>query len=219
MKPHKKPWPTKEAMEQVYENNLWGENDTPFYSGEGSHRYEIVKPYISTVSSFLKSFPEPISICDLGCGDFNVGRQLVAHCKEYMAVDIVPNLIAFNKENFKAHHLEFRCLDIAKDTLPTADCAILRQVLQHLSNKEVKAIVSKLSRYKYLILTEHVPEGDFVPNIDIVSGQGIRLKKGSGVDLLAPPFHLKVKEERRLLSQTALGYKGIIITTLYTLLK
>lgn len=213
----KKPWPTKAAMEQVYELRLWGDEKTEFYSGSGSHQLEIVKPYIAVVTSFLRSFKTPISVCDLGCGDFNVGKELVIHAKKYVAIDIVASLIAFNKEKFKEPNLEFQCLDIAVADLPSGDCAIVRQVLQHLSNTEVQAIVNKLLNFKYLILTEHVPEGDFIPNKDILSGQGIRLKKNSGINLLASPFHLKVKEERQLIAYPLEGNKGILVTTLYVL--
>jgi len=213
----KKPWPTKAAMEQVYELRLWGDEKTEFYSGSGSHQLEIVKPYIAAVTSFLRSFKTPISVCDLGCGDFNVGKELVIHAKKYVAIDIVASLIAFNKEKFKEPNLEFQCLDIAAADLPSGDCAIVRQVLQHLSNAEVQAIVNKLLNFKYLILTEHIPEGDFIPNKDILSGQGIRLKKKSGINLVAPPFHLKVKEEKQLIAYPLEGNKGILVTTLYVL--
>jgi len=208
----KKPWPTKDAMKQVYEKKLWG-GTTDFYSGEGSHLPSIVAPYIEVVTTFLSSFESPISVCDLGCGDFNVGKELVAYAKKYIAVDIVPDLVARNKEKFKASNLEFQCLDIAKDDLPIADCVIIRQVLQHLSNDEVQRIARKISDYKFVIVTEHVPEGTFVPNIDIISGQGTRLKKRSGINLLAAPFYLKVVEERKLLSVT--GGKGVIETMMY----
>ena len=213
----KKPWPTKAAMEQVYELRLWGDEKTEFYSGSGSHQLEIIKPYIAAVTSFLRSFKIPISVCDLGCGDFNVGKELVIHAKKYVAIDIVASLIAFNKEKFKEPNLEFQCLDIAVADLPSGDCAIVRQVLQHLSNTEVQTIVNKLLNFKYLILTEHVPEGDFIPNKDILSGQGIRLKKKSGINLVAPPFHLKVKEEKQLIAYPLEGNKGILVTTLYVL--
>ncbi|PQJ73196.1 class I SAM-dependent methyltransferase [Polaribacter butkevichii] len=214
----KKPWPTKKAMEQVYELNLWGSNNTEFYSGSGSHQLEIITPYIDVVRAFLKTFKTPITVCDLGCGDFNIGKQLVPFTKNYIAVDIVSNLIDHNTKTFKAANLEFRCLDIAVDNLPAADCVILRQVLQHLSNKEVQSIVNKLDNYKYIILTEHLPSGNFTPNKDIISGQGIRIKKQSGIDLLAAPFNLKVKDEKQLLSYVLKDNKGIIITTLYSLL-
>ncbi len=211
----KKPWPTKDAMEQVYEMKLWGANKSGFYSGAGSHYPEIVNPYIDVIKSFLTSFEKSLIVCDLGCGDFNVGKELVKHTAKYVAVDIVAGLIAHNKEKFKEENLEFRCLDIAVDDLPSGECALLRQVLQHLSNTEVQSIVSKLTDFKYVILTEHLPEGDFEPNKDIVSGQGIRLKKQSGVNILAPPFNLKVKEEKQLLSVVLNDCKGVIVTTFY----
>ncbi len=212
----KQPWPTKAAMEQVYEMKLWGHNNSLFYSGAGSHHPELVNPYIEVVTSFLTSFKNPVTVCDLGCGDFNVGKALVKHTKKYVAVDIVADLIAHNTKTFKADHLEFHCLDIAVDDLPSGDCALLRQVLQHLSNAEVQNILNKLRAFKYVILTEHIPEGDFTPNKDIVSGLGIRLKKQSGLNLLAAPFHFKVKEEKQLLSIALNDGKGVIVTTLYT---
>lgn len=213
----KKPWPTKDAMEQVYKMKLWGGDKLDFYSGEGSYHPEIVNPYINALTSFLTSFKSPITVCDLGCGDFNIGKELVKHTKKYIAVDIVAELIERNKKKFKEENLEFHCLDIAVDNLPSGDCALLRQVLQHLSNAEVQNIVSKLTDFKYVILTEHLPTGDFTPNKDIISGQGIRLKKQSGINLLAPPFNLKVKEEKLLATVILNKFEGVIITTLYTL--
>lgn len=213
----KKPWPTKKAMEQVYEMNLWGNNNSEFYSGDGSHQPEIVKPYLEVVINFLKSFKSPISVCDLGCGDFNIGSKLVKYTKKYTAIDIVSDLIKHNKDIFKADNLEFKCLDIALDELPTGDCVLLRQVLQHLSNTEVKNIANKLANFKYVILTEHLPEGNFLPNKDIISGQGIRIKKQSGIDILASPFNLKITAKKQLLSTNLGNNKGVIVTTLYTL--
>ena len=211
----KQPWHTKDAMEQVYANKLWGDNNTKFYSGEGSHLKEIVNPYIEVVSSFLKLFKEPITVCDLGCGDFNIGKQLVQFTKQYLAVDIVKPLIDYNKEHYNTQNLDFLCLDIAKDELPKADCVIIRQVLQHLSNTEIQSIAIKLKAFKYVILTEHVPSGNFTPNMDIISGQGIRLKKKSGLNLLASPFNFNVQSEKELLSVELEHNKGVIVTWLY----
>ncbi len=209
------PWPTKDAMEQIYDMKLWGGSDSDFYSGTGSHHPEIVDPYIEVVTSFLKSFENPLVVCDLGCGDFNAGKELVKYTQKYIAVDIVAELINRNKEKFKNDKLEFHCLDIAADDLPSGNCAIVRQVLQHLSNAEIQLILPKLANFRYLIVTEHIPEGDFKANVDIISGQGIRLKKKSGVDLLASPFNLKIKEDKVLLSVKSNKFDGLILTTLY----
>ena len=202
-------------MQQIYEKHLWGGTKHDFYSGIGSHNKSLVDPYIDVLRSFLTSFSQPIRVCDLGCGDFNVGRQLHDLTSQYIGVDIVNELITRNKLEYAFQGLDFVCLDISEDQLPNADCVILRQVLQHLSNAEIARIAKKLSAYQYVIVTEHLPNGQFNPNLDIVSGQGIRLKKESGVDLLSSPFNLKVKSVETLLSIDLADGKGRIVTTLY----
>lgn len=213
----KTPWPTLPVMQQIYKQQLWGSNGQLFYSGEGSHNSLIVEEYISEVVKFLTSFETLPVVNDLGCGDFNVGKQLLHFSSKYNAIDIVPELISFLKENYEVPKLEFHCLDIANDDLPQADVVILRQVLQHLSNKEIKQIVEKLYRCQFVILTEHLPSSDFEPNIDIISGQGIRLKRQSGVDITASPFHFKYLNSIELCRQVLKNDQGEIVTTLYEL--
>lgn len=213
----RKPWPTKKVMEQIYDQNLWGGNNNEFYSGSGSHNPNIVKPYLEVIISFLNSFQYPITVLDLGCGDFNVARQLLTFSKKYIAVDIAENLVNFNKEKFKQDNLEFYCLDISKARLPNADVVILRQVLQHISNEEIQSVLNKLKEYKYVILTEHLPNQDFVPNIDIISGQGIRIKKQSGLLITEEPFNFKYRKQLELQSTILDNNKGVIKTWLYTL--
>ena len=216
-KKEKTPWPTKDAMQQVYEMKLWGGKEYDYYSGVGSHDLAIVNPYLKAVISFLKGHNNALTVCDLGCGDFNVGKHLMPFAQEYIAVDIVKNLIDRNKIKFKSINLRFECMDIVEDELPIGDCAILRQVLQHLSNTEIQKITKKLNHYKYVILTEHVPMGNFISNKTLISGQGIRLKQNSGVDLLAEPFNLRIAGEQNLEEAILRNNKGRIVTTLYTL--
>lgn len=211
------PWPTKAVMQQIYEQHLWGGTDFDFYSGEGSHSAQITEPYIEAVTNFLKPHNSQLSVCDLGCGDFNVGKELVPCTSKYIAIDIVESLIKRNKNTFKTEHLEFQCLDISKDELPKADCVILRQVLQHLSNAEIQSILEKLLNYKYLLLTEHLPINDFEPNKDKITSQGIRIKQNSGVDILAEPFNFKVSSSEVLNEVVLNDGNGRIMTMLYKL--
>ncbi len=214
---NKKPWPTQKVMIQVYEKKFWGEGEGKFYSGDGSRFPCFVDPYIEKVKAFLNSFPSKISVCDLGFGDFFVGNQLVDSVSEYFAIDIVPDLIEENKEKYKSSNVSFQCLNVAEDDLPKADCVIIRQVFQHLSNKEIQAVLNKLGEYKYLLLTEHIPASDFEPNVDIVSGRGIRLAKKSGVDILANPFVFSFKNQEEVLSINDEKWGGKIITKLYSI--
>jgi hypothetical protein len=216
LKKSKTPWPTKDAMQQIYEQHFWGGTNFDFYSGDGSHNPEIIKPYLKVISEFLISYDRNLTVCDLGCGDFNIGKHLLEYTQNYIAIDIVENLIERNKTLFKADNLEFLCLDIAKDELPGADCLILRQVLQHLSNNEIFCISKKLKNYKYILLTEHIPTGPFEANKDIISGQGIRLKHNSGVNLFDAPFNLNNVEEKVLNKFVLEDNKSQIITSLLT---
>jgi hypothetical protein len=215
-KKDKKRWPAKAVMDQIYTNYMWGGKQYDFYSGDGSHDEKIVAPYVQVVSDFLKSFEKPLSVCDLGCGDFNIGMQLVNYTSNYIGVDVVDNLIERNRQRFTKNNLSFECLDICKDELPDADCAIVRQVMQHLSNNEIKQLVTKFKKYKYVIVTEHVPVAIFTPNIDIVTGQGIRLKKKSGVVLTTEPFNLDVISENRIL-EIIHDDKSMIVTMAYVI--
>ena len=144
----KKPWPTKNAMSQVYEKHLWGGELFDFYSGTGSHDPKITTPYLQSIITFLERHNPPLTICDLGCGDFNIGRQLITYSKTYFAIDIVEALIDRNKKHYKEDNLEFICLDISKNTLPPGDCVILRQVLQHISNAEIPVSYTHLRAHR-----------------------------------------------------------------------
>lgn len=220
MKQHKKkkkePWPTKNAMEQIYDQNLWGGLHSQFYSGEGSYASYIVTTYLDSVIKFMKKLETPITILDLGCGDFNIGRQLLPFSDTYIAVDIAQNVIDFNKKMHTQDNVDFLCLDISKDTLPKADVVIVRQVLQHLSNTEVQRILNKLSVYKYILLTEHLPIGEFIPNKDIISGQGIRIKQHSGLVITEAPFNFKYMKQQELVSTKLNNNMGVLKTWLFS---
>lgn len=205
----------KEVMNTIYKEKRWGGKKHDFYSGIGSHAADIVNPYVKCIVIFLKGFDEKLNVCDLGCGDFNVGKQLVPFTAKYTGVDIVEDLVERNKAQYKEANLEFYCLNIADDELPQGDCVLIRQVLQHLSNADILKVLKKLALYKYVIVTEHIPGGKFVSNKDKRTGQGTRMAKGSGVVLSEPPFSWKPEKERELL-RLNFGSKGSqIVTTLY----
>jgi thiol-disulfide isomerase/thioredoxin len=187
-----------EIFTKIYKEKVWGGGDEDFYSGGGSHDSEIVKVYISELTNFISKFPNKPDVVDLGCGDFAVGSKIRHLCAKFVACDVVEPLILRNQKKFRDHDVDFLVKDIVYDDLPDGDIALLRQVLQHLSNREIGALLPKLQKkYKYLVLTEHLPSGsDFTPNLDKPVGPDIRLaivEGGSGVVLTEPPFNLVPK--------------------------
>jgi SAM-dependent methyltransferase len=207
-----------EIFSTVYERQHWGlqGGDKTFDSGDGSRDPAVVAPYVEAVHGFLTSLPAKPDVVDLGCGDFNVGRQVRPFCAGYVAGDVVPALIERNRALPDAADVDFRCLDIARDPLPEGDVVTIRQVLQHLSNADVAQVVAKLAQYQYAIITDHQPAGSFTPNVDIPSGPHIRVGIDSALDLAKEPFRLSFVEMRELcLVPSSEG--GVIRTTLYRL--
>ena len=181
-----------EIFTATYLNYLWGrkEGDFNFYSGDGSHNPEIIDEYINKVSGFLAEFSSPPVVVDLGCGDFHIGRQLSKYAKQYIACDVVPEVIEANVSRNDLTNVSFRVLDAATQDLPKGDIVILRQVLQHLSNLDVQNVLQRIQgNFRYLIFTDHQPLGlEWTPNLDKQTGPNIRTEFGSGLDLARPPF-------------------------------
>ena len=191
-----------EVFSSIYKNAIWGRMpETTFYSGGGSHEPSLVEPYVAAVTRFLSSLPSPPTVVDVGCGDFNVGSRIRSACGIYIACDVVPELIDHNRAKFADLDVDFRCIDASSDDLPDADVIFLRQVLQHLSNAQIIKVVQKLTKYRFLILTEGLPlRPRFKPNAEKRTGPGIRIASGSGIVITAPPFSLPVVAEHEICS-------------------
>lgn len=205
------------TFKKIYTNKTWGYNKSfKYYSGTGSHKKTIIKPYIEIIKIFLKE-KKISSVIDFGCGDFNVGKNFVNNVKKYYAYDIFDDLIRYNKKKFIYKNLIFKKKDLTKDNIPKVDLILVRQVLQHLSNKDIKNFIDNIkNKAKYLIITEHLPNNKFfVPNYDKPKGEGLRYN--SGVILHEPPFKLNFKNIKQLLSINAKPDSGKILTTLYQL--
>ncbi len=207
-----------ETFSRVYRDAAWGKNPHfQYYSGDGSHDPRMVDPYISAVTHLLNGLEDGLIVVDIGCGDFNIGRQLRPFCSKYVACDVVPDLIRFHKLQAYAETVEFRVLDITTDDPPSGDVVVVRQVLQHLSNDQILMALPRFARFKHWIVTEHLPmDPDFIPNQDKPAGHGIRLgRANSGVVLSAPPFNIRPKREDVLCEQPEDG--GIVRTIHYSM--
>ena len=137
---------TERIFTKIYEGGVWGKSDdplNPFYSGSGSRRDDEVTAYLQSVAPFLRSFAVKPDVVDLGCGDFTVGSQVRIFCNRYVACDVVSSLIDFNRARFQDLDVEFKALDLIEDELPPGDVAFVRQVLQHLSNNQIRKFIAR----------------------------------------------------------------------------
>ena len=182
----------QEIFTEIYEHNIWGGEQGVFFSGTGSNdpRVEI---YISNLAAFIQE-NQIKTITDLGCGDFSVMQKVldrVDHQVEYIGIDIVKDLIDFNNSNYATERIRFQQANIIDDALPEGELVLVRQVLQHLSNAQISAILRKIAKYKWALLSEHLPiKGSIVFNVDKIPGPHIRMKMNSGVFIDKEPFNI-----------------------------
>jgi SAM-dependent methyltransferase len=213
----------EEVFTEIYEQNRWGGSQGEFYSGTGSADERTVSAYVSSVSERATSEGfRGLTFVDLGCGDFRVSRLLRPLCSHYIGVDIVAPLIGRNTEQYADATTRFVHLDIVRDELPDGDVCLVRHVLQHLSNQQIVAILRKLEKYRWVLITEHYPtdNGRIRPNVDKVHGGFTRALENSGVYLSEPPFALPAQTVVKVMeiAGAASGEvdPGVVRTFLYT---
>ena len=151
------------------------------------------------VNAFLVERTNEIrTVVDIGCGDFRVGSQLrIAPDCQYICVDIVYSLISFLDTRFSSPSRTFLCRDVITDDIPDGELCLIRQVLQHLSNRQIMSILEKTAAFPYVLITEHHPSSVVLreKNSDKPHGGDTRVLDDSGVYIEAEPFditHAKV---------------------------
>jgi SAM-dependent methyltransferase len=217
----------RSVFTQIYGRNAWGGAQGDFCSGSGSSTETIVGPYIEVIGILATKYRfTGKTFVDLGCGDFRVGHRLLPFCSRYIGVDVVEELIAYNNLQYGNAHVSFITADIVSEMLPTGQICFLRQVLQHLSNRQISAILRKVKQYEMVFITEHYPSewAAVRPNIDKVQGGDVRAAVGSGVYLDLPPFRLPASELTKVLEVPGSGLgpgedQGVVRTYLYSPLR
>ena len=145
--------------------------------------------YSNLLKQLLKRYKVD-TLADLGCGNFNTGKEVAALVSSYIGVDIAQSVVDANMRHCATERIHFVCADLTRGPLPPASAAILRQVLQHLTNSEVRAVLDMVLRtYPLTFVTEHIYIGrNAKPNLDILHGPGTRVPMRSGVLIDQYPF-------------------------------
>jgi hypothetical protein len=140
-----------EIFTETYQNRYWKSKET--VSGMGSEMGQT-----TTLRAELPLLFQQFgikSLLDLPCGDFNWMQQVDLQGIEYTGGDIVEALISQNQLKYGNAHRSFRCLDILTDTLPDADCIMVRDCLVHFSLAHIEQALANLrkSNFRYLLTT------------------------------------------------------------------
>lgn len=118
------------------------------------------------------------SLVDVGCGDWNWFGQ-TAFDFDYTGIDVVADVIEANRRHERAN-VRFAVVNAIAEPIPTADFALCREVLFHLSFAHARAVVANIKQSaRYLAATTDL---DLWCNSDIVTGDFRR------INLLRRPY-------------------------------
>lgn len=168
---------TKAVFEAIYERRVWGGG-----SGAGSHPKHTCL-YAAYVQHLLERLPVR-SILDVGCGDWQLTRHLDFGGRTYLGMDVVSSVVERNNAEFGSATVRFEQTDAtALAALPEHDLLLCKDVLQHLSNRQVSAFLKLLRPEAAVLITN-----DYHPaNDDCVIGSTRPL------DITGPPFGLEAR--------------------------
>jgi SAM-dependent methyltransferase len=156
-----------ERFSAVYENRVWlNGRPTGSLSGFGSEleNTETVRHHLAELLESLKAR----SFLDIGCGDFTWMKEIVFPHR-YIGVDIVRGVIEKNNALYSSALRSFAVMDATRDPLPGADMVLCREVLFHLSFRDIWRLVANIRRSGSLFLVA-TSDGDIKYNADILSG-------------------------------------------------
>lgn len=173
------------VFNHIYSDALWGKNqEGKGFSGNGS-RVENTTSYMTFLENFLHE-NQIKSVVDIGCGDWTFSQHINWDNIDYVGYDVVKSVIDQDSARFSSAHIKFICDDCVKVDLPQADLLICKDVLQHLPNKTIQALLDKFSHYKYCLITN-----DIYPKTAAVDNPDISLGDWRSIDLTKPPFNAK----------------------------
>lgn len=145
----------EEFFTHVYENGLWGKDeDGNSTSGTGSSLKEGI-PFINIIQNLLKNH-NISSVVDLGCGDWELAKEINWGQATYLGLDVVESIIRKNQKLYSSDKINFLLYDAESDTLPQADLLICKDVLMHLPNSYIFEILAQSKKFKYCVFINDV---------------------------------------------------------------
>lgn len=143
---------SQKVFGEIYDRKLWGNQ-----SGPGSDVSAEAKPYVDLMS-ILISIGGFKSVVDLGCGDGRVGKALKV--QSYFGADVhIPFIQQLQAENIAGY--QWKHMDFFKDreSLPSADICLMKDVLHHWPTKMVVEWISwamNCKKWRRIFLTQDV---------------------------------------------------------------
>jgi hypothetical protein len=126
-------------FEKIYRNRSWGGSSR---SGTGSE--------LRRTMAIRSELPHIIakygitSLLDIPCGDFYWMRHSQLQLESYIGADVVQEIVDRNNASYASNAQSFLKLDVTQDTLPKVDLIFCRDLLVHLSYRDIARALARI---------------------------------------------------------------------------
>ncbi|HUY90073.1 MAG TPA: tetratricopeptide repeat protein [Pirellulales bacterium] len=166
------------VFDRIYRKGGWNGKG----SGLGSSP-DASKGYLALVNRLINQTPDIRSILDIGCGDWQIMREVDLSRKQYLGVDVAASVVDANVREFGKENIHFQVLNPYTDEIPDTDLVIMKDVAQHLPTACVQRILGRIAtRCRYALIANDFTEHNLAPDIPIGGWRP--------VNVLAPPYNL-----------------------------
>lgn len=170
-KDEQNPKKMEEIFDEIIRQNEWGYKNQKYEIATGyGNTEETTVEYRKLLSQVMES-NKIRHVIDIGCGIWEFEHREFDDMI-YIGVDCVNRVIEFNKKHYSKKNRFFIYADAldANNNIPEVDLCIIKDVLQHLSNRNIVKMLDKaIERVKYiLIVQDHQSDGEI---LDIDDGE------------------------------------------------
>lgn len=149
------------VFDDIYHSNGWKNDES--VSGHGS-TLDITANIRAELPTLFAQLGIT-SVFDGACGDYHWFKEMDLPGIKYTGADIVPELVEADQRKYGDANHNFLFLDITQHMIGNHDMVLVRDVLGHLTNRQVKWALENIrhSGSKYMLATtfpNHHPEGD-----------------------------------------------------------
>lgn len=162
-------------FDSLYQNGGWEGKG----SGPGSEPKTQVG-YLALLGKIIGYTPSIKTILDIGCGDWQLMRNIDLSKHQYLGIDVSQMMVEINNKKFKNENVKFKLLNPVFSDLPLADLIIIKDVLQHLPIEHIQIILNKIRKQSNILITN-----DFThTNVSY----DIKVGDWRPVNVLKPPY-------------------------------
>ena len=140
----------EQKFTDIYNKKIWGSRDGKGTSGTGSSISPDTKWYIELLVKHIED-TNSINICDLGCGDWEFSKTIDWGDVNYTGIDCVKSVIDNNNKLYKRDSMISFIHQEAKSIPKGYDFVILKDVIQHWNDEDIKDIIPEILKHNKFI--------------------------------------------------------------------